>query len=290
MKQTSKALHPIIEEIRSAKPIPRYFRYHGMRRPIVNRKHPDHPGHRKEARELIRIRLRAGIAALRSRGYDATGISRILGVARKTIEARMDESLESLHEFDAEQERLRSGERFEEDLPPAAGSRPRTSVNEHGIQLVTGDILPNPDEYQLQKDAFELRTRALPYHEIAALLGCSEADARNAVKRRAHYLEQDELTETALARRLQLDQIDQMVRNVFPRATAGPSDRSETYNAINSMVKLLEMKAKLLGLNAPQKVDLESRLIIIAREKKYDIEELKEIAAEVIEARQSALR
>lgn len=280
MKQHSKSLQAIIDQIREDNPVPRKVR--GGRRGKISRRHHDHPSHRKEARYLIQVRLRLGIAMLRNRGYDVGQISRILGVSRKTIEARMDDSLQALQKFDEEQERLRSGERFEEDLPGPAYTDPTIPAD---IPLVSGEILPNPDEYQLGKDAFELRTRAIPYHEIATLLGVSESEARNAVKKRLHFLEQDEMTETSLARRLQLEQIDVMMRGIWEDATQHDRDRGVTFSAIDRMVKLMDMKSKLLGLNAPQRVDIEERLTIIAKENNYDVEELKEIAAEVVAAR-----
>jgi hypothetical protein len=147
-------------------------------------------------------------------------------------------------------------------------------------------VLPNPDIYQLQKDAFELRTKAYPYHEIAAVLGCSEQEARNAVKTRLHFLEQDELTETSLAKRLHLEQIDLLLRGVMADALGeNDLDRPTVYKAMDRAVALMDMRAKLLGLNAPQKIDLEERLVVISKEYKYDIDELKEIAAEVVAAR-----
>jgi oligoendopeptidase F len=62
-------------------------------------------------------------------------------------------------------------------------------------------------------------------------------------------------------------------------------DRPTVYKAMDRAVALMDMRAKLLGLNAPQKIDLEERLVVISKEYKYDIDELKEIAAEVVAAR-----
>lgn len=290
MKQGSKTLQGLIDEIRATSPVPRLVK--GRHRREISRRHPDHPDHRKEARALIRARLRAGIAALSARGYKPNEISRILGVTRKVVDDRMNESLDALHKFDAEQERLRTGERFDDDIPHAAGTRPKQHKTADNLPLVTGEVLPHPDQYQLQKDAFDLRVKALPYHEIAAVLGCSESEARAAVKQRLHFLESDELTETAFARRLHLEQIDMLLRGVMEDALGETGlDRPTAYKAMDRVMGLMEMRAKLLGLNAPQKIDLEERLVIISKEKKYDLEELKEIAAEVVAARSAgALR
>jgi hypothetical protein len=282
MRQHSKHLDALIQEIRTVNPIPRKVRGKG-RRMAISRRHPDHPSHRQDAQRLLQARLRLGIAMLASRGYDPPEIARILGISLKMVEARMEDSLKALHAFDEEQERLRAGERYDEDLPHAAGTRPKKAGV---IPLVSGDVLPNPDIYQLQKDAFELRTKAYPYHEIAAVLGCSEQEARNAVKTRLHFLEQDELTETSLARRLHLEQIDMLLRGVMADALGeNDLDRPTVYKAMDRAVALMDMRAKLLGLNAPQKIDLEERLVVISKEYKYDIDELKEIAAEVVAAR-----
>ena len=285
MKQHSKSLQALIDEIRSVSPVPRLVRGRRGER-ALSRRHPDHPQHRQEARALIRARLRYAIAALSSRGYAPKEISRILGVTTKTVEARMEESLQSLQEFDAEQERLRSGERYDEDFEHASSTRPGQHSTSDGVPLVSGEILPNPDLHQLQKDAFDLRTRAVPYHEIADVLGISESEARKAVKNRLHYLESDELTETALARRLQLEQIELLLRSVMADALGETGlDRLTVYKAMDRVMSLMETRAKLLGLNAPQKIDLEQRLVSISVEMKYDLDELKEIASEVVASR-----
>ena len=51
------------------------------------------------------------------------------------------------------------------------------------------------------------------------------------------------------------------------------------------MMKLMDMKAKLLGLNAPQTVDINHRLEVLAFEFGYDIEQLQDIARDVIAQR-----
>jgi hypothetical protein len=79
-----------------------------------------------------------------------------------------------------------------------------------------------------------------------------------------------------------------MARAVSERATGVRSDGSRTEDidlkAQENMLKILKQKADLLGLNAPQRVDIEQRIEIIAKEGGYDIQELREIARDVMES------
>lgn len=173
-----------------------------------------------------------------------------------------------------EVERRRKGERFPEDPP---------------LHAATGEVLEPPEEREFIHRAFALRKRQLPFDEIADLTGRTEVECREAVKKRLRELEGDELAETALARRMMLEQIDAMIAAITVPATGRDIDGQPApviMEAIDRMVRLLDQKAKLLGLNAPQKIDLSHRIEILAEQSGYDVNELRTITAEVLQAYQ----
>ncbi len=145
----------------------------------------------------------------------------------------------------------------------------------------------------LQRRAFDLRKHAVPFDEIAAILSDEyKTKLATDVVREASYnylrhLNDQEAADTELERRMQLEQYDQMIRAITPAATGREADgtlRTDevAYEAVDRMIKLLTAKSKLMGLDAPKKVDLSIRLQTLATALKYDYDELQELANEVI--------
>ncbi len=189
-------------------------------------------------------------------------------------------------------------ERYDDDRPPdprvharyGAGPGPhvagsRRSPEAQVEDAIRGEVLDSPDTAAAKKESFELRRRGLPYSEIADLLGVPEATARHYVKEKLRSIQDDELADTELARRMQLEQLEEMIRAIHAPATGRHQDGSygaPILEAMDRMMKLLAQKAKLLGLDAPQRVDITHRLQLMADESGYDIEELEELAAQVL--------
>ena len=112
--------------------------------------------------------------------------------------------------------------------------------------------------------AVELRKQGLTYAEIASRVGFdSEAGARKTVNTALEKLIQ-ETTETAEeVRRLELERLDAMLIAIWPAATATEHTETiagEAFTAagpdtrqVAAALKLMERRAKLLGLDAPAK-------------------------------------
>ena len=154
--------------------------------------------------------------------------------------------------------------------------------------MVTGPVEgpgPPADPIWLQKEVLNLRKRALPYDLIADHLGISEDEAKRLGKKAISALKQDDVAELDLARRLQIEQLEAMIAAIYAQATGSTiyGDRLPVQlEAIDRMVKLLDAKAKLLGLNAPQRIDIDARLVVMAEHLGADVEELREIANDVL--------
>jgi len=144
------------------------------------------------------------------------------------------------------------------------------------VPVVKGTVIEPPDTMRLKREILDLRKRALPYDYIADQLGITPEEAKSLGMQAIRGLGGDEINDIELAKRLQIEQIDAMIAGIYPKAING------MFEAIDRMVKLLDAKAKLLGLNAATKIDIENRLVIMADQMGADIDELREIAKEVI--------
>ena len=107
--------------------------------------------------------------------------------------------------------------------------------------------------------ALELRKRGATYAMIGADLGVSEA--------RAHQIVNDALTAIVAepaekVRKLEVERIDHMLSVVWPTATNAMSEITTVDASLLDMIlkaqagvlKLMERRAKLTGLDAPEKV------------------------------------
>lgn len=256
--------------------------------------------HQREAAKLREAEARALVAKAQATRPGTTrlqlkAISEQTGISRVKVKLLMDQALDRLREIGPE---FRGSPRNPEDLPPRPGNTTRRpgpgphvhTTDEPPIRVFDGEIIDPPDEIAFRKLAFDLRKRALPFSQVAEITGRTEEQCRRAVKHVLRSLEQDELADTALAKRMMLEQIDSMIAAITVPATGRDIDghaHDVAYEAIDRMLKLLDQKAKLLGLHAPQRVDLNHRIEVLAQETGYDIEELRDIAADVLKRYQT---
>lgn len=244
---------------------------------------------------LYHQEMRTHIARRLALGAAPGEIAKELKVSRKVVEGYVEQSLVRASHYEEELRNpgerdaptyipgYRRAKRGDGPGPHVAGSRKAPPDPE----VFEGEVLDPPDEREFKRRAYDLRKRAIPFDEIAEILGRSEADCRRAVNERLRRLEQDEVQDASLAKRLMLEQIDAMIAAITVPATGRDIDGNPApvvLEAIDRMVKLFDRKAKLLGLDAPQKVDINHRLEILAQDNGYDVEELRQIASDVIAA------
>ncbi|MHA3021138.1 hypothetical protein ACXPWS_12855 [Mycobacterium sp. BMJ-28] len=107
---------------------------------------------------------------------------------------------------------------------------------------------PNADERRRAALALELRTCGMTYGAVAAQLGyADESGARKAVDRLLSRIEHGGVTEL---RQLEGQRLDAMQRAVWAQACGGDLD------AIKAALAIMGRRAKLYGLDAPQRVAL----------------------------------
>lgn len=98
-----------------------------------------------------------------------------------------------------------------------------------------------------QRQALELRKAGVGFQAIADRLGYSDhSGAYRAVKSALKKTLQEPADEV---RALELERLDKLLLGLWPRATSG-NDR-----AIDRVLKIMQRRANLLGLDAPQKVE-----------------------------------
>ena len=98
--------------------------------------------------------------------------------------------------------------------------------------------------------ALKLRLKGYTYARIASELGISEAGAYAAVKRALNRLNENINEEAKNVRRLELERLDMMLANLWPKVEAGRE------SAIDRVLRIMERRSKLLGLDAPTRADV----------------------------------
>jgi len=102
---------------------------------------------------------------------------------------------------------------------------------------------------ELEYKALQLRKAGASFRAIAEALGVSKTAAHKAVHRALDRLDHgtDEYAKRTL--KLELERLDEMFLGVYPRAKRGDE------KAINSALKIMERRARYLGLDAPTPIE-----------------------------------
>lgn len=123
--------------------------------------------------------------------------------------------------------------------------------------------------------ALELRLAGRPYREIADCLGyTSVSGAFAAVEKALHEhaaVPADDLLYLELAR------LDALLAAYWPRATADHDLQAATF-----VVNVIHRRAKLLGLEAPRRVDVSGLVASWAESQGLDAREVIQVAEEIL--------
>lgn len=101
-----------------------------------------------------------------------------------------------------------------------------------------------------RKDALDMRRQGMGYREIAKALDCSLGNAHKLVETAIAQIPVESAEDV---RRIELARLDRMLRGVSKYANTGDP------KAILAVVKIMDRRAKYLGLDAPSKVALEGK-------------------------------
>ena len=107
----------------------------------------------------------------------------------------------------------------------------------------------NPDTVEKQRRCLDLRRAGVTYDVIAEQVGYSNAGAAyNAVRSALRATLQEPANEV---RELEVDRLDRLERALWPAALNGDQ------GAIDRILRISERRARLLGLDAPTKQEVE---------------------------------
>lgn len=101
-----------------------------------------------------------------------------------------------------------------------------------------------------EAQALELRKQGLTYGQIGDLLGISEMGAHKCVNRALNKFRTEMAEEAADVRQLELERLDALFAGVWMKALSGDPA------SMGSALKVMERRAKLLGLDAATKSEL----------------------------------
>lgn len=167
------------------------------------------------------------------------------------------------------------------DGGPAPPFVDRTLALSTSVAVDPDDVLDAAETTELRMACLDLRKGMYTFREIAEKLGISEADARAHTAYALRDLQDSVTTHADLERRLMVEQIDDMIRAIRPQ-TIGSDDHEPVLEAIDRMLKLMDRKAKLLGLDQAESVDIMVRLQSLAVEGNYDMLELMDLAKDTL--------
>jgi hypothetical protein len=125
-----------------------------------------------------------------------------------------------------------------------------------------------------QRRALELRAAGAGFASIARQLGyAGPSGAFKAVSAGLNATLQEPADEL---RTLELDRLDQLLAAVWPLALQGD------FQAIDRALKIGERRARLMGIDAPRRVDIEQRIRVLAEQLGLDADGAVEEAARII--------
>lgn len=224
--------------------------------------------HRREANAIYKAQMQAAIARLSYHRYTDAYIAARLGQSIKTIRKYKRQMM-------AKPPRPIPNAVHPDDLKHYRRTEPRP-----GKKL--GDLvqIPPKEVREYRRLCLDLRKQAMPYDEIASVVGITEQEARRFTAEALSFLQDSETTNTELERRLMVEQIDAMIRAGYKLATKKNGDPN--FDAQDRIIKLLDRKAKLLGLDQVPAQDIRVKLQELAAEANYDLRELEDIARHVL--------
>jgi hypothetical protein len=141
-------------------------------------------------------------------------------------------------------------------------------------QLVSFPTLP--PEGSRMREALNRRIQGLSYAEIADELSISTQVAHDYVSGAIERLTGEEVRSAEIARQLQLLRLDVMLAALWPKVLDG------NVNAAQAVLKIMERQSKLLGLDAPVRIDIEHRIREMAAAEGLDPDEAVEEARAII--------
>jgi hypothetical protein len=190
-----------------------------------------------------------------------------------------------------------TGEDVIEPTPPprrfkAPRRGPGPGPHRPNSKKIPVEVIDPPEEARLRREVLKLRKMMQPLDVIAERLDLTEKRVHQLLADELQRLQDSELVSADMERRLMVEQLDDMIRAIYPYTTGDEEFPGEdkkklpiSLEAIDRMLKLMDRKSKLLGLDRTPAVDIVVKLQEIAITGNYEIAELEDIARDVLTRR-----
>lgn len=149
--------------------------------------------------------------------------------------------------------------------------------------------MPRVGKVKRRKLVWEMRVKGMSYTAIALSLkethdiNVTPLTVGNDVRAVTGQL-QGETTQLAKQHRtIQLERVETAIKAIFDRVISGDLD------AIHALVRLMEREAKLVGADAPAKIDIEHRIRTMARDHGFDEDEAVRIGEQTYQEQKKLL-
>lgn len=101
-------------------------------------------------------------------------------------------------------------------------------------------------------EALVMRRRGMTFERIGEVMGCGKQSAHRMITAAMKELRETCHEEAAVVRELELQRLDAMFETAYQQATG--ADDAHYLDAIDRVLKIMDRRAKLLGLDAPAKI------------------------------------
>jgi hypothetical protein len=115
---------------------------------------------------------------------------------------------------------------------------------------------------------FEYVKAGASYRDIGRRFAVSHVTIARDVQRILEALQRTAIHDIELYRQLELVRLDQLLQGVWPAAVVG------NLAAVSLALRIAERRARLLGLDAPAKLDIEARVRAIATQEGLDADQV----------------
>jgi len=231
----------------------------------------------RQAQAIYTLQMREAIMRRTQEGYTDEQIAQELGQTEATIRRYRKAAMAHPRALPPPDEPGTSDEPRRKIPPKGPGPGPHRP----GSRKSPMEILPPADVDKYRAVCLAMRKQAIPFDEMARTLGITEKEARRYTADALRGLSDSETTHAELERRLMVEQIDAMIRSAYVMATR-TEDLPPNLDAQDRIIKLLDRKAKLLGLDQVPAQDIRVKLQQLSQEGNYDLEELEDIARVVL--------
>lgn len=128
----------------------------------------------------------------------------------------------------------------------------------------TSPVAVNASERR--KQALELRKKGYTYEEIGKEIHCTKLRAWKYVKRELDAIHAKTAETSEEVKTLELQKLDALYKAVFNRAISfdeeEETEKVDLY-AVDRCLRIMERKAKLLGLDSPEKLEVDENAKVI---------------------------